>query len=40
MGQATLIVMYPKPGDMDAFESRYHNEHIPMPVTPANRQVR
>ena len=30
MGQAALIIMYPKPRDMDAFENRYHNEHIPM----------
>ena len=32
MGGAKLIVMYPTPKDMQAFELAYNNEHIPMAV--------
>ena len=27
-----LVVMYPRPKDIDAFEFVYHNEHVPMAV--------
>ncbi len=30
MAGAKLIVMYPPPKDLDAFEHAYSNEHIPM----------
>ena len=30
MAGAKLIVMYPAPKDMAAFERAYHDEHIPM----------
>ncbi len=30
MAGAKLVVMYPTPTDLDAFESAYSNEHIPM----------
>jgi conserved hypothetical protein len=30
MAGAKLIVMYPPPKDLDAFERAYSNEHIPM----------
>jgi|SRR5438128_6779201 len=30
MAGAKLVVMYPPPKDMDAFERAYSNEHIPM----------
>ena len=30
MAGAKLIVMYPQPKDLDAFERAYSNEHIPM----------
>jgi uncharacterized protein (TIGR02118 family) len=32
MGAAKLVVMYPRPSDIDAFEKVYRNEHIPMAV--------
>jgi len=30
MAGAKIMVMYPAPKDMDAFEKAYHDEHIPM----------
>lgn len=30
MAGAKLMVMYPPPKDLDAFERAYHDEHIPM----------
>lgn len=30
MPGAKLIVMYPKPKDLEAFERAYHDEHLPM----------
>jgi uncharacterized protein (TIGR02118 family) len=33
MAGAKLIVMYPRPKDIDEFESIYHNEHVPLAVT-------
>lgn len=32
MKQAKLIVMYPTPTDVNVFERRYANEHVPMAV--------
>jgi|SRR5215468_7706897 len=32
MAGAKLIVMYPRPKNVDEFESVYHNEHVPMAV--------
>ena len=30
MAGVKLIVMYPRPKDIDAFEKAYQNEHVPM----------
>src|SRR4051812_32443779 len=30
MASAKLIVMYPRPENIDEFESIYHNQHVPM----------
>ncbi|MGB7622413.1 MAG: EthD family reductase [Terriglobia bacterium] len=32
MAAVKLVVMYPRPSDIDAFELRYRNEHVPMAV--------
>jgi uncharacterized protein (TIGR02118 family) len=32
MAGVKLIVMYPRPKDIDAFEKLYQNEHVPMAV--------
>lgn len=32
MAGAKLIVMYPRPKNVDEFENVYHNEHVPMAV--------
>lgn len=32
MKESKLIVIYPKPTDIDAFEWLYENEHVPMAV--------
>ena len=32
MAGAKLIVIYPRPTDVDAFEKVYQNEHVPMAV--------
>jgi uncharacterized protein (TIGR02118 family) len=32
MAGAKLVVMYPRPKDVEAFEKVYHNEHVPMAV--------
>jgi uncharacterized protein (TIGR02118 family) len=32
MAAAKLVVMYPRPTDIDAFEKRYLKEHVPMAV--------
>lgn len=32
MKTAKLIVMYPQPADLNEFERRYANEHVPMAV--------
>jgi uncharacterized protein (TIGR02118 family) len=32
MAGAKLIVMYPPPKDIDAFEQKYQKEHVPMAV--------
>jgi uncharacterized protein (TIGR02118 family) len=33
MTTAKMIVMYPRPKDIDQFESIYHNEHVPMAIS-------
>jgi uncharacterized protein (TIGR02118 family) len=33
MKSAKLIVAYPQPKDIDAFEDIYQNEHVPMAIT-------
>jgi uncharacterized protein (TIGR02118 family) len=30
MAEVKLVVMYPRPKDIDAFEKAYQNEHVPM----------
>ena len=30
MAEVKLVVMYPRPKDIDAFETAYQNEHVPM----------
>ena len=37
MSSAKLIVAYPKPTDVEAFEALYQKEHVPMAV--ANLRV-
>jgi len=32
MKTAKLIVMYPQPANIDEFEQRYANEHVPMAI--------
>jgi uncharacterized protein (TIGR02118 family) len=32
MAGVKLIVMYPRPKDIDTFENRYQTEHVPMAV--------
>jgi uncharacterized protein (TIGR02118 family) len=32
MANAKLVVMYPRPTDIEAFERVYQNEHVPMAV--------
>ena len=32
MASAKLVVMYPRPKDVEAFEKVYQNEHVPMAV--------
>jgi uncharacterized protein (TIGR02118 family) len=32
MAGVKLIVLYPRPKDIDAFEQRYQKEHVPMAV--------
>ncbi|HSM88039.1 MAG TPA: EthD family reductase [Candidatus Limnocylindrales bacterium] len=32
MAGVKLVVMYPRPRDVDAFEKVYQNEHVPMAV--------
>ena len=32
MANVKLIVMYPRPRDIDAFEKIYQNEHVPLAV--------
>ena len=32
MAEVKLVVMYPRPKDIDAFEKVYQNEHIPLAV--------
>src|SRR5579872_3661759 len=32
MPPVKLVVMYPRPKDIDAFEKLYQNEHVPMAV--------
>jgi uncharacterized protein (TIGR02118 family) len=33
MAIVKLVVIYPRPKDVDAFESIYQNEHVPLAVT-------
>jgi uncharacterized protein (TIGR02118 family) len=33
MAIAKLVVIYPRPKDVDGFESIYQNEHVPLAVT-------
>ena len=33
MTSVKLIVAYPQPKDVDAFEAVYHKEHVPMAIT-------
>ena len=33
MARAKLIVMYPSPNDVEAFEAVYRNEHVPLAVS-------
>lgn len=32
MGNVKLVVMYPRPKEVDAFEKVYQNEHVPLAV--------
>jgi uncharacterized protein (TIGR02118 family) len=32
MGDVKLVVIYPQPKDIDAFEKVYQNEHVPLAV--------
>jgi len=32
MAEAKLVVIYPSPKDVEAFEQIYHEEHVPMAV--------
>jgi hypothetical protein len=32
MNSVKLIVAYPRPTDIEAFDAVYRNEHVPMPV--------
>jgi uncharacterized protein (TIGR02118 family) len=32
MGNVKLVVIYPQPKDIDAFEKVYQNEHVPLAV--------
>jgi len=32
MANVKLVVMYPRPKDVDAFEKIYQNEHVPLAV--------
>ncbi|MGA8233423.1 MAG: EthD family reductase [Candidatus Acidiferrales bacterium] len=32
MAEVKLVVMYPRPKDIDAFEKVYQNEHVPLAV--------
>lgn len=32
MAGAKLIVIYPRPADIESFEKVYQNEHVPMAV--------
>lgn len=32
MANVKLVVMYPRPKDIDAFEKIYQNEHVPLAV--------
>ncbi len=32
MGDVKLVVIYPQPKDIDAFEKVYRNEHVPLAV--------
>lgn len=36
MASVKLIVMYPRPKDIDAFEKVYQSEHVPMAVEKLN----
>ena len=33
MAEVKLVVMYPRPKDIDAFEKVYQNEHVPLAVS-------
>jgi hypothetical protein len=32
MAGAKLIIIYPRPKDIESFEHVYHNQHVPMAV--------
>ncbi|MGH3055046.1 MAG: hypothetical protein ACRDL7_08730 [Gaiellaceae bacterium] len=32
MAEVKLVVVYPRPKDVDAFEKVYQNEHVPLAV--------
>ena len=32
MAEVKLVVIYPRPTDIEAFEKLYRNEHVPMAV--------
>jgi uncharacterized protein (TIGR02118 family) len=40
MAGVKLVVMYPRPKDIDAFEKVYQTEHVPMAVEKLNGKTR
>jgi uncharacterized protein (TIGR02118 family) len=40
MAGAKLIVIYPRPTDIESFERVYHNQHVPVAVAKLCRQTK
>jgi uncharacterized protein (TIGR02118 family) len=40
MPTAKLVVIYPPPKDVDAFERIYQNEHVPLAITKLVRKTK
>ena len=40
MATVKLVVIYPRPKDVDAFERIYQNEHVPLAVTKLIRKTK